>query len=136
MFSIAEENLQELVVIERIETVIPITYILIFNMAYYGPNAEILGNIKLSIWHYEAVVDVQKHLKNMILLFGIDFLSAIITGTLLWTSCKINIFKVLKKLQKKLWLMMAMLEAYLFIEVKIKYYKNCMKIKGHSYFFV
>ena len=70
----------------------------------------------------------------MILLFGIDFLSAIITGTLLWTSCKINVFKVLKQLQKKLWLMMAMLEAYLFITVKIKY-KNCMKIKGHSYFF-
>ena len=35
---------------ERIESVIPFTYLLTFLMAYYGPNAEILGNIKLTIW--------------------------------------------------------------------------------------
>ena len=36
---IAQEELLELVMNERVETIIPLTYILCFLLGYYGPNA-------------------------------------------------------------------------------------------------
>ena len=32
---------------ERIEFIVPLTYMVMLLMAYYGPNADILGNVKL-----------------------------------------------------------------------------------------
>ena len=105
---------------ERIETLVPLFYICSFLIAYYGPNAEVLGNVKLSIWQYRSVEDPAPYLKNVVLFFVIDFMSAVCNGILLWTTCKINVFKVLKNLQKTYWLIWACQEAALFLEVKIK----------------
>ena len=118
--SLVQENLQELVMTERIESVIPVTYILTFLMAYYGPNAKILGNIKLTLWQYQSVTDIEKYIKNLCVLTGIDFLSFATNGILLWTTCKINIFKVLQKVQQQFWLIFAIQEAFLFFEVKFE----------------
>ena len=46
---IADACLQELVMTERVEIVVPIIYISTFIMSFYGPNAKILGNIKLTL---------------------------------------------------------------------------------------
>ena len=116
--SLAQENLEELVLTERIASVIPFTYLLTFLMAYYGPNAEILGNIKLTIWQYQGVTDIEGYIKNLCLLLVIDFSSFVTNGIVLWTMCKINVFKVLKKVQQQFWLIMAIQEAFLFFEVK------------------
>ena len=86
-------------------------------MAYFGPNAELMGNIKLTLWHYQAVSDIKVFLQNLSLFFCIDFMSGVINGIILWTSCKINIFKILQKIQKENWLIMAIQEAYLVLEV-------------------
>ena len=116
--SLAQENLEELIMTERIESVIPFTYLLTFLMAYYGPNAEILGNIKLTIWQYQSVADIEDYIKNLLKLLVIDFLSFATNGILLWITCKINVFKVLKKVQAQFWLIMTIQEAFLFFEVK------------------
>ena len=79
-------------------------------MAYYGPNAEILGNVKLTLWHYHAVTDLKSYLQNIILLFFVDLSSAIIVGIILWTMCKINILKTLQSIQKDLWHLLAIAE--------------------------
>ena len=60
LFLIAQEDLAELVLAERIETVIPFTYMFVFLMAFYGPNANLLGGIKLDIWHHQVVTDIAK----------------------------------------------------------------------------
>ena len=57
------EKVQDLVLSERIETVIPLTYILCFLSAYYGPNASVLCGIKLTIWHHQ-VPTRQRHTSN------------------------------------------------------------------------
>ena len=116
--SLAQENLEELIMTERIESVIPFTYLLTFLMAYYGPNAEILGNIKLTIWQYQSVADIEDYIKNLLKLLVIDFSSFATNGILLWITCKINVFKVLKKVQAQFWLIMTIQEAFLFFEVK------------------
>ena len=116
----AQQELEGLTMSERIETLVPLFYIVSFLIAYYGPNAEVLGNVKLSIWQYRSVEDPAPYLKNVILFFAIDFMSAVCNGILLWTTCKINVFKVLKNLQKTYWLIWASQEGALFLEVKIK----------------
>ena len=118
-FPIAQEYLEDLVLSERVEIVTPLNYILVFLMAYYGPNAEILGNVKLTLWHFRAVTDLEQYLGNIILLFVVDFSSAIICGIILWTMCKINMFKTLQSIQKDLWHYMAISDAKSITDVNI-----------------
>ena len=98
----------------------PLTYIFCFLSAFYGPNAEILGNVKATVWHYRAVQDAGAYLQNIMIFILVDFSSGIINGILLWTTCKINVLEVLKNIQKTFWLIWATQEAALYIEVKIK----------------
>ena len=95
----------------------PLTYILCFLSAFYGPNAEILGNVKATVWHYRAVLDLGAYLKNIMIFFVVDTMSFLINGILLWTTCKINVLEVLKNMQKTFWLIWATQEAALYIEV-------------------
>ena len=48
-----KQSVQILVLSECLEIVIPLAYLLCFVIAYYGPNADILGNIKNGYWQYQ-----------------------------------------------------------------------------------
>ena len=48
-----KKSVQMLVLSESLEIVIPLSYLLCFVAAYYGPNADILGNIKNGYWQYQ-----------------------------------------------------------------------------------
>ena len=76
-------------------------------MAYYGLNADILGSIKLKIWHYETVIE--KFVLNLLSLFFIDVISFAVNGILIWHFCKLNVLEVINNLQKS--------EALLLLEV-------------------
>ena len=104
---------------ERNETVVSLIYILSFLMAYHGPNGELIGNVKLTIWQYQAVKDINKFLENIFFLFAVDCFSGIVNGLLLWTTCNLNILKTLKNIQKEFWHIMGIQEAALFLSVKI-----------------
>ena len=104
-------HLNELVLNEKLEAVIPVGYCLCYLMAYYGPNKTILGNV--------AESDVEKTMQMTGLLFLLDVSSLLVSSTFLWVFCKINLFKVYLKSQKKLWWIMASQEAYLLYEVSI-----------------
>ena len=114
-----QDNLNDLILTERVETVVPLLYIITFIMAFYGPNAELIGNVKLTLWQYEAVTDINELLKNIFLFFAIDFSSAVVNGFLLWKTCRINSFKILKQMQKNYWHIMGLQEAALFSSVKM-----------------
>ena len=123
-------NVEKLVMAERIESVIPATYIICMLMGWYGGNGEILGNIKLTIWHYAAIHDLGAFLQNLLLFLFVDFMSFVTNGILLWTTVKINIFKTLQILQRDFWLPMAIFECSLFVEVKLfemKYILDCLR---------
>ena len=94
---------------EKLEAVIPAGYCLCYLVAYYGPNKAILGNV--------AESDVEKTMQMTGLLFLLDVSSLLVSSTLLWVFCKINLFKVYLKSQKELWWIMASQEAYLLYEV-------------------
>ena len=50
-----KKSVQMLVLSESLEIVIPLSYLLCFVAAYYGPNADILGNIKNGYWQYQDI---------------------------------------------------------------------------------
>ena len=87
-------------------------------MAYNGPNANLLGNIQLTIWHYQSpIVEIEAVVYNVGLLFLVDLSSFVINGILLWYFCGINLLRTLKNLQQEFWLAFAIAEAYLLMEV-------------------
>lgn len=105
------DDVELLVLTERIETLVPLTYIAVMSLAYYGPNAEIVGSVKLQIWHHRNVIeDFEVFAMNIAILFAMDFLSFIINGWLLWKYCNINVWLILSNIQQRYCLTMAYLE--------------------------
>ena len=119
IFSSAQENLSGLVLAERVDIVVPLLYISTFVMAYYGPNGELIGNVKLTLWQYQAVTDINKFLKNIFFLFAIDFTGAVVNALLLWIICKLNFLMTLKNIQKEFWHIMGVQETSLFGTVRM-----------------
>ena len=104
--------MDQLVLTERMEAIIPLNYMLVFIMAYFGPNAEIIGNIKFSQWHFIEIKDVELYLSTMAFWFIVDLSSAMISWCIVWTTCKINIFKIIKKIQKDVWYFLAIYDTH------------------------
>ena len=117
---LVKEDLDKLIVTERTESMVPIMYVLCFLMAYHGPNAENFGNIKLSLWHYQAVSDPNEYIWNICLLASVDSLSFVVNGILLWVTCKINVLTILKDLQMKYWLLFGVQISHCLIQVILK----------------
>ena len=76
---------------EVIEFTIPAGYTIVMLMAYFGPNAEIIGNIKNSQWQYSAINDLDETLFWINMMFLVDFASVVICGIVLRIFCKMNI---------------------------------------------
>ena len=102
---------------ERIESIMTMTYLILMLMAYYGPNAEKLLGIKLTLWHHHAISDIGGFITTLAMMECIDLLSFIINGIILKIFCKINILNVLQKIQKDFWFYMAFTKASIFIQV-------------------
>ena len=119
---IVQELTEELTLTERVETLVPLIYMLCFAIAYYGPNAEIMGNVKLTIWHFKSVLDIENYMTNLFMLFSVDFISLILNWIILKTTCNINMFQTFQKLQSEFWLIIAVQQAYSTSEV-IKFVK-------------
>ena len=69
---------------ELVEVVVPLTYLVCFLSAYYGPNAEIIGGVKSTHFHYMPVTDIPGFVENMMLFLMVDILSVIFVGSILW----------------------------------------------------
>ena len=117
---LVKEDLDKLIVTERTESIVPIIFVLGFWMAFHGPNAEHFGNIKLSLWHYEAISNPSEYIWNICLLGAVDSLSFVVNGMLLWTTCKINVMEILKNLQAKYWLFFGIQISHCLIQVRRK----------------
>ena len=116
-----------LVISERKSTM-PMTYILLILMAYFGPNAKNLGNIQLEIWHFKRPIeDIYLYAMNVTLMLGMDFLSFLVSGVLLAYFSNINVLKVMKSLQQDFWLVFAIAEGVFLMEVCIT--SQILKIK-------
>ena len=116
--------LQELALYEMGEFLVPLSFVLVFVSAYFGPNAELFGNISNSYWNYKSVEDIHHTLENMMKLFLVDFSSTISTSLILWFSCKINLYKVFVALRKEFGSAFCALLGYILLAVSKLSYSN------------
>ena len=89
-------TIQTLLLTETVEVTSPIIYSICFMLAYFGPNADVLGNIQNSYFHYRAVKDVWSSFQNLCILMAIDLLTLIMSIVSIYKYAKINCMKVTK----------------------------------------
>ena len=93
--------LQDLAIAELVEFHAPLSFILVTALAYFSPIGVIIGNISNSYWAYHSIEDIGVTLQKMGVFFLVDFTSTISSASILWFSCKINLWKAILVLQKE-----------------------------------
>ena len=99
--------IMKLLLAELCEGVVPLAYAIGFSMAYYGPNAELIGNVRNGYWQYKPVEDVSRTFLLMFGLFAVDFVSLSLNWRILWNYCDIDLFKKFCIVMKKFWHILA-----------------------------
>ena len=93
--------LSKLILTELLEILVPFSYLMTVLLAYYGPNSEIIGNIRNSCWHFKSIEDIGELVLSVTIMFLIDSSSAVIVGWWLLKSCSINFvgetFKIIRE---------------------------------------
>ena len=105
-------TLMELVVAQAVEVAVPFTYLTTFLVAYFGPNATLLGGVLNDWWHYSAVTDLGLFLENVGLFLFADCVSISTAVVCMKIFANINVLRAFVKLQKEFWLLMAVNTAY------------------------
>ena len=77
---------------EFLEILVPIVYICSFIIAYYGPNASIIGNVKNDYWQFEKVENLVKKFENVLILLAIESCRGLLFGMILWHYYRLNMF--------------------------------------------
>ena len=78
-----------------------------FCIAYYGPNANILGNVGCAIWQYKKIEDFRAFIMPVAEMALIDTGSVIFAGITFWWFCRINLWTEYRKTIKKYWVNLA-----------------------------
>ena len=113
------ELLLTLTINELVEVVVPLTYLVCFLSAYYGPNAEIIGGVKSTHFHYEPVTNIYGFIENIMLFMMVDIVSVIFVGSTLWVYCKINLIRAYMTILKEFWPIITLTTAYSIYAVMI-----------------
>ena len=87
-----DKTLKCLALKEFLKILVPVVYSLSFIIAYYGPNAHLIGNVKNEYWQFEKVTDLCKKFQCIFIAFVIDVCRGIVFGLILWHFCKLNMF--------------------------------------------
>ena len=106
------ESLITLTLSELVEVIVPLTFLVSFVICYYGPNSQLLGNVRSSYFHYVPISNIDRFIENLFLFLGIEVVTVLTTGILLWMFCRINIIRAYLVLVKEFWLIMAIYTAH------------------------
>ena len=95
-----------LIVNETVEAVVPLSYAIGFALAFYGPNAKLIGNVRGSHFGLKEVEDVQHLYLVLFQMFGIDACAMILSSIALWIFCQINLIQEFCNVIKKYWMIL------------------------------
>ena len=98
---------------ELVEVVIPLTFSICFLCAFYGPNAELIGGVKSTHFHYKPVVDIHGFIQNMTLFLMVDFCSIVFVALILWIFCKVSLIQAYATMLKELWSIITVSTAFI-----------------------
>ena len=93
--------LQELIINEIVEFMVPLSYLGCLTVGFYGPNSELIGDIRNGYWQYSPIEDIEHAIIYVLAFFLIDFGSLLISIVLLWTFCRINVLAAFTAIYKE-----------------------------------
>ena len=122
-----EELLMKLIVNEITELLTPIIFVITFIMAYAGPNATIIGNVKNNYWQYHKIEDPFSYISGILFMTVVDFLSGGISLILVWGLYKINCWSFIREKVAPLFTIMALNVTFAINGVSITNIRNFPK---------
>merc|ERR1719343_1259120 len=106
------EALQIMLLNESLEFFIPLVYLGCFLLAWHGPNASVLGNIRNGYWQNSEQDDLLGSATSLLMLTAIDGISVIINGILMYFRNGVNLWKVFLFMQKEWGWVMAVQQGF------------------------
>ena len=85
-----QEVLTSLMLNETLDFFTTIAYLASVSIAYYGPNAGIIGNVQNSYWQYDAIDSFADYLTGISYSIFVDLSCGVITLIALKYFCNIN----------------------------------------------
>ena len=79
--------------VESIEYLVPLIYTVTFLIAFYGPNADIIGNVGMTRWKFQGVEDVKSYIEELLKIFAIDLAALIVSTVIFWKLASINMLR-------------------------------------------
>ena len=98
-----DEAIQNLVLNELVDVLMPIVYVSLLMMAYFGPNATILGNVGCEKWMWKKISRLSPLLMALFRLFSVDLLALVINSLLLWKFSSVDTIKEMCLDLKRYW---------------------------------
>ena len=81
--------------------VVSLAYLASLIVIFFGPNAEVMGNIKNSYFDFAAITDLESSIRSILLIVGIETATSLATIAILRFKCKINPALVFLHLMKE-----------------------------------
>ena len=85
------ELITELALNEIIEFFVPFFFVVTFSIAFHGPNAEHMGNLRNGYWQYRPVDSLFAYFEAATLMMVVDLLFGILSTILLMITCSFNL---------------------------------------------
>jgi hypothetical protein len=112
------ELIEKLSMNETVEFLSPLAFLISFLVAFYGPNAKLMGNIRSTMYHYKPVEDIVNFSTKILTLYLADVCSLIVCSVILRLSCRINLFKAFMAIQNEFGLEMFLLLGFWMTSVR------------------
>ena len=128
-----DQDVQDLMMAEKIEFVVPLLYYLTFVMGYYGPNGDLFGGLRIKIWERQSLFDPEAVTYWLTIFFLIDLGSLVVSVILLWAFCRINCFPHYLKISVAFWFIMAIQETHWMNEVSYNNLLSSQSTYSHSF---
>ena len=114
------EAIQDLILDEFVEVLMPVVYLGLVIIGYYGPNSEILGNIGAEKWTWQRIFDMKKFCMAVLRMFIIDLIALLINSVILWKFCSVNAIKGLCYLIRNYWSLITVTMGGAIVKVRLK----------------
>ena len=123
------DAIDELVLNEIIETLVPIAFIISYSIVFYGPNHDVIGNVGCGYWSFQKIEDLNTFLLPVMLMAFLDTASVIISGALLHIYCNTNILLEYCRVVKRYWMILAIDGAAYFLAVLKSPYSKIVRVE-------
>ena len=111
------QAIENVLLSETVEALVPLAYAASFATAFYGPNSKMLGNVRAQYWAYQEVEDVEPLYTAMMLMFSADMFCVVATGLILWILGRINMAKHFLVVMKKYWWLLVVKLSAMFLNM-------------------